>query len=404
MRKILWVVFLGFVILAFVRPCAFAQTPQPALKGTPIRIGGSLSLTGIFSEAGKWIKAGYEYWATDVNRRRGLLGRPVEMIIYDDESNVDKAVTYYERAITVDKVDLVFGASVATNNVALMPMMEKHRKVFIGIGGQLKAFEQGFTFSFGSPPLMAEWTYLSFVKPIDDLIPKSEWPRSIAVLTTNTVIGLSARGNLIKAMEERAIKVVVDETYNLPLSDATPLVSKAKMKGADILACLSAFDDAVMLTRSARSMHYRPKLLMQLFASRMPAWMKELGEDGNNVLGNTYWAAGLPYPGNQSILQGAKEKLNMPFPPDSFGQAYCWMYTLELAVKGAGTLDNERIRDYLRSHSFDLPYGSGIKFDSRGLPPPFAFTVQTSNGMNKIVWPKEFAQTKLVYPRPDWAK
>ena len=132
--------------------------------------------------------------------------------------------------------------------------------------------------------------------------------------------------------------------------------------------------------------------------------MKELGEDGNNVLGNTYWADGLPFPGNDKIIQGSKEKLGSPAVPDFFGQAYVWMYTLEQGVRGAGTLDNKKIRDYLRSRPFDLPYGKGIKFDSRGLPAPFAYTVQTVGGKNKLVWPKAIAETNLVYPRPDWTK
>ena len=77
---------------------------------------------------------------------------------------------------------------------------------------------------------------------------------------------------------------------------------------------------------------------------------------------------------------------------------------LEIAVKGAGTLDGTKIRDDLRSRPIDLPYGKGIRFDSRGLPSPYALTVQTVNGQNKLLLPKESAQTKLVYPRPDWGK
>ena len=64
-----------------------------------MRMGGSLPLTGIYSATAKWIKDGYEFWAEDVNKRGGLLGRPVKLTIYDDESTAEKAVTYFERAI-----------------------------------------------------------------------------------------------------------------------------------------------------------------------------------------------------------------------------------------------------------------------------------------------------------------
>jgi len=403
-RRVIIVVLVLLATVTISLPI-FGQTSKPSSStATPIKIGGSIPLTGIFSEPAKWIKEGYNFWAEDINQRGGLLGRPVQMIIYDDESNPDKAVTYYERAITVDKVDLVFGGYPGTANVALMPLLEKYEKVFIGQGGHLKSFEQGFTYSFSSPPLIGEWVALSLSGILDDLIPKGDWPKSVAVMTMNNVIGLSARENLVKMANDRGIKVVVDETYNLPLSDASPLISKARGRGAELLCCMSMFDDAIMIMRAAKAVNYNPKLIFQLLAAILPAWLKELGEDGNNVTNNTFWHPLLSFPGNSKINQGAKARFGLPAAPLYFGFGYSWMQTLELAVQGAASLDQKRIRDYLRSHKFDLPYGRGITFDSRGLPPPFAFGTQTTNGKIELVWPKEVATTKLVYPRPQWSK
>jgi branched-chain amino acid transport system substrate-binding protein len=328
------------------------------------------------------------------------LGRPVKLIIYDDESSAEKAVTYYERAITVDKVDLVFGGYPGTSNVALMPVMEKYKKVFVGQGGHGKSFEQGFTYSFASPPLMGEWSGISIRGIFDDLIPKKDWPKTAAILTMNNVIGLSATPNLVKAFEDHGVKVVVNEVYNLPLSDATPLASKAKGRGAEFLVVQGFFDDTIMILRAAKGQRYNPKLIWNIMGSRIPAWFTEMGADGDYVLANSFFPSGLPYPGNDKILEGARTKLNLPFLPDYFAIGYCWMYTLEQGVKGAGALDNAKIRDYLRSRPFDLPFGKGVKFDSKGLPPPFNFTVQTREGKNEIIWPREVATGKLVYPRP----
>jgi len=369
-----------------------------------IKIGGSLPASGIHTETSKWIKEGYDFWVEDINKRGGLLGRPVKMTIYPDQGTTEEAIAYYERAITVDKADLVFGGYPATSNVALMPLVEKYGKVFIGMGAHMKSFEQGFTYSFASPPLMSDWIYLSLSGVLDDLIPRAEWPKSIALLTANNVMGLSAKANILKAMEERGVKVVVDEMYNLPLNDATPLVSKAKGKGAEILCCLSFFDDAVMIMRAAKTLNYNPKLIFQQLASIVPAWMKELGEDGNYVINSSFWHDHLPFHGNREINEGARTRLGMSAGPLFFGFSYSWMKTLELAVQGAGTLDNRKIRDCLRSNKFDLPYGKGITFDKRGLPNPFCFAVQTTGGKVELVWPKSIATTKFVYPRPSWSK
>jgi branched-chain amino acid transport system substrate-binding protein len=381
----------------------FSQSIKPsAPAGEPIKVGGSSAVTGLSSEQAKWVRAGIEAWAEDVNKRGGLLGRPVKLIIYDDESNADKAVTYYERAITVDKVDLVFGSH-GTSNVALMPLVEKYGKVFIGQGGHMKSFDQGFTYSFGSPPLMGEWAYISVAGFFDDLIPKAQWPKTAAILAMNNVVGLSHVPNIVKVLENHEVKVVVNETYNLPLSDAAPLVSKAKARGAEILILPSFFDDTVMIMRAAKAQRYSPKIIWNIMGSRIPAWFKELGADGNYVIANTWWTPDLPYPGNDRINEAAK-KLGLPQTPDFFGLGYIWMYSLEVAVQGAGTLDNKMIRDYMRSRPFDLPYGKGIRFDSKGLPAPFCFTVQARGGKNELIWPKDTATGKLAYPRPDWSK
>ena len=400
MKKILTLAFISLA-LAWTASMAFGQA---AKTGEPIKIGGSLPLTGLASEQGKWVKAGYESWADDVNKKGGLLGRPVKLIIYDDESSADKAVTYYERAITMDKVDLVFGGYPGTACVALMPLVEKYGKVFVGQGGHMKSFDQGFTYTFGSPPLMGEWSYLSTGGLLDDLIPKKDWPKSASLLTMNNVIGLASVPTVVKSLENHGVKVAVNEVYNLPLSDATPLVSKSKGTGAEFLIIQGFFDDTVMIMRAAKAMRYNPKIIWNIIGSRIPAWSKELGEDGNNVLCNNFFPPGLPYPGNDRINEAAKTKLGLPNPPDFFAIAYCWMYTLEQGVKGAGSLDDKKIRDYLKSRPLDLPFGKGVKFDSRGLPPPFNYTVQTRAGKNEIIWPKEVATTKLVYPRPDWSK
>jgi branched-chain amino acid transport system substrate-binding protein len=406
MRGRVTMLVLTLVMILFGAPVFGQAQNPPAPTAKPIIIGGSLSLTGVFSETAKWIKEGYNFWAEDINKRGGLLGRPVKLIIYDDEGNAEKAVTYYERAITIDKADLVFGGYPATSNVALMPQVEKYGKVFIGMGGQKESFEQGYTYSFGSPALISDHMYIPLQGVLDDLIPKAEWPKSMAILTMNNVIGLSGKGNIIKSFQERGIKVVVNETYNLPLGDSTPLVAKAKEKGAEALCCMSFFDDGVMLARSAKAMNYNPRLLFQLFAPTIPAWMRELGGDGNDVVSTLYWSPRLPFPDNDKINEAVKTRYKIPSPPQYFGCAYCWMKTLELAVQGAGSLDNKKIRDYLRSHKFDLPYGLGITFDEKGLPPAknAAYAVQTTNGMPEIIWPKNLATTKLVYPRPNWSK
>ena len=90
------ILIISLAVVWMASPVLSQTTKTSAPTGEPIKIGGSLPLTGLASEQAKLIKAGYEYWAEDINKRGGLLGRPVRLIMYDDESTAEKAVTYYE--------------------------------------------------------------------------------------------------------------------------------------------------------------------------------------------------------------------------------------------------------------------------------------------------------------------
>lgn len=91
MKKSLLVIILVSLAMIWLTVPVFGQTSKTSTPGDPIKIGGSLPLTGLASEQAKWVKAGYEAWADDINKKGGLLGRPVKLIVYDDESNADKA-------------------------------------------------------------------------------------------------------------------------------------------------------------------------------------------------------------------------------------------------------------------------------------------------------------------------
>ncbi|WP_448543147.1 ABC transporter substrate-binding protein, partial [Roseiflexus sp.] len=137
-----------------------APTTAPAApQGAPIKIGCSLPLTGAFADTGVWVQRGYEQWAEDVNAAGGLLGRPVELTIYDDESKTENAVNLLNRVISVDQADLLCGGYPGTAAAAQMAVAEKNQKVYVSMGGHMASFSQGFTYVFGAPPLMGQWWY-----------------------------------------------------------------------------------------------------------------------------------------------------------------------------------------------------------------------------------------------------
>jgi branched-chain amino acid transport system substrate-binding protein len=96
---------------------ALAAGPALAQSGEPIKIGFSMALTGPLSPNGKQALLGMKIWEEDINKAGGLLGRPVKLVYYDDQTNPSTVPGIYTKLLDVDKVDLVIGPY-ATNMAA----------------------------------------------------------------------------------------------------------------------------------------------------------------------------------------------------------------------------------------------------------------------------------------------
>jgi branched-chain amino acid transport system substrate-binding protein len=391
------ILFLAFCLglMSISAPVSVSRAAE-----NPIVIGGSLPLTGEFAETALWIERGMKFWAEEINAKGGLLGRPVVFKIYDDESNASKAVTFAEKAITVDKVDLLFGGYPGTAARAVMPLAEKHKHVYVSMGGHMKSFEQGYTYCFGAPPLMGEWWYEGFFQWLETL-PPDKRPKKAAVFTMNNPIGVSVNESIIQWAKKLGLELVVQEKYNLPLPDATPLILKAKQLNCDILFSNGFFADGVMTVRAAKALDYNPKAIVQAIGSVVPAWIKELGPDGYYVFSGTSLHDRLNFPGNDKLNAYVKKTFNLDGYPLYFGFGYCWMQALSQAVEGAKSLDQTKIRDWLKSNQVDTIAGP-MKFDGKGLPAPTNLCTQIINGRVELVWPLSVRTADPVYPRPPW--
>ena len=100
--------------LLFLFALFLSSFAAPARAADPIRVGFSMALTGSVAQNGKQLIIALELWRDDVNANGGLLGRPVELVYYDDQSNPTNVPGIYTKLITVDKVDLLLGPYATT--------------------------------------------------------------------------------------------------------------------------------------------------------------------------------------------------------------------------------------------------------------------------------------------------
>jgi branched-chain amino acid transport system substrate-binding protein len=393
--------------MVLVSLCCIVTMVLPSIaaaqsKEKPIKIGGSLAITGPLADNAKWVKLGYEYWAEKVNKSGGLLGRPVELIIYNDEGKPDKAVQLLEKAITVDKVDLLLGGYGGASVAAQMPLAERYGMVYVSMGGHMTSFSQGFKYSFSATPMMGEWLGDAFFKFLESL-PAKDRPKSVAYIRLNNPIGRSGEATERKWAEKLGMKIVLEEYYDSPLASADALISKAKDAQAELLYCTQFLPDAVLTVRSAKALGYNPKFFQQSIAATSPAWAKILGPDANYAYQAVIMTNSLPYPGIAELNKVAKEKFNEPDAPEYFLFGYSWMETLQRGVEGAKSLKQDAIRDYLRKNEISIISGK-FRFDEKGLPPQYSYVVQVQNGQTVVVYPSAQATKKAIYPKPPWGK
>ncbi|MCI0529161.1 MAG: ABC transporter substrate-binding protein [Nitrospira sp.] len=188
------------------------QSTNEVAKG-PIRIGGSMSLTGRFADDGKAIHQGYLLWARHLNAKGGLLGRPVELLIYDDQSDPQTSVNLYQQLINQDKVDLVLGPFSSPIAIVASTVTEKLRYPMITLAASEEVWNRGYRYVFGIyPPAMR---YLDGALAIA----KQQGLQRIALINENTVMTHSVALGTIEEVQEMGLQIIFHEEWKKGTKD-----------------------------------------------------------------------------------------------------------------------------------------------------------------------------------------
>lgn len=388
----------GVATTGLLAGCLNSITGGTEESGT-IKIGATLPLSGSFSDTGVYVRDGYRQWEKEINNGDGLLGREVELIIEDDQSEPSQGVSLLQRLINKENVDLLLGGYPGSTAAGQMQVANENEMVYVSMGGHMSSFEQGFSYTFGAPPLMGQWWYNGFFNWLKKQ-PKSERPTKAAAITVDNPVGAAIHECTTSGLEELGIPLEMDEKYSLPLDSAQSLVSKAKEIDADLFFANGFFPDGVQTIQAVHNIEYRPKALLQGVGSLSPAWEAELGEQGNYVVSGTSMHPDLPYEGVDHLNEVANEEYDRSSTPIYFMFGYAWAQTLEQGVKGAGAVDNSAIKDWLHNNCVQT-VGGGYCFDERGLPDPIEFATQIQDGTAELVAPDDVATADLVYPYGD---
>ena len=363
----------------------------------PILIGGSLGMTGQFARMGEEEKRGISMWADEVNARGGLLGRQIEIKIYDDQSDPSTSAKLYERLIVQDKVDLLFSAFASPVVFAGSSVTEKHKFPMVAQGASAQMiWQRGYRYIFQI-----------FPQPEGQLVGLLEVARKanvkkIAVATEDTTYTKELAEIFVKMAKEQGFDVVFYEEYGKKPADLSPLILKMKMNEPDMIFGATYLPESVLLMRHAKELNYNPKLYAFTVGPALDDFVVSLGKDSELVTGTSLWESTSLNPGSPEFVANYREKYDAT-PPYQTAAAYAGMQIMEAAVKKVGSLDHEKIRDALQQLEMMTIFGA-YKVDEKGAQMgKHAYVFQIQDGKRKVIWPENVKEADLIAPTPQWS-
>jgi branched-chain amino acid transport system substrate-binding protein len=377
---------------------ALTLSGRPGSASEPVRIGVALSQTGNLADSAAPYFKGLDLWREQANARGGLAGRPIEFVVYDDRSDPATAARLYERLITSDKVDFVISSLGSATAATGSAVAEKHKVVMINGGGAAEAIQQrGFQYVFQTAARIS--SYADGVLP---LIEKYH-VKTIALVSRD----YAAARDISKAIKETInghdVKVAMDEYFPAGTADFSSQIAKGQQLQPDLWIGLLYPSEAIETVRQFHSMNYMPKLFIANGVSQ-DDFIAAAGKDAEYALGMSLYEPSLSSEGNKDFVKTYHEKYNAdPGYYAAFG--FVAGTVLEAAVKKAGSIDTEKVREVLTTLKLGTVMGKHevdpktyMQIGVRGL------VVQVQNGKREVVWPEEFRTAEPKLPIPAWDK
>ena len=393
----------------------------PARAADPIKIGFSMALTGGVAANGKQILAAFEIWRDDVNAKGGLLGRPVELVYYDDQSNPANVPALYTKLLDIDKVDLLIGPY-ATNMVApAMPIIMAHNKMTISILGLGVNREFKYSRYFSTVPTGPEGPP-AFSKGFFELAKaQSPAPKTVAIVAADAEFAQTAAAGARVNAKAMGFDIVYDGKYPPPTSDFAPVMRAVQAANPDIVFAAAYPPDTVGIVRAAREIGLAPKMfggsLIGLYAT--PIKM-QLGPLVNGIVINESFLPALDFPGTAEMMRKYQAKAPaLGIDPLGYGFApfaYAVGQLVAKAVEETKSLDHDKLATYLHGHTVDtvvgpLAFGADGEWTRSGhLFTQFQNVTGNDLGQFKdpakevILWPAQFKNGEMIYPYADARK
>jgi branched-chain amino acid transport system substrate-binding protein len=389
---------------------------SPTIAAEPIRIGFSCEETGGSAASGRQFLLTAQIWADRINKKGGLLGRKVELIHYDDQSNPALVPGIYTKLLDVDKVDLII-ASGTNYSAAAMPLFMEHKLMVLDTLALAVNDEFHYPRFFQTMPYGPHGKeaitsgYFAAAMTID---PK---PKTIAMTGADAEFSKNAMAGAREHAKKAGLQIVYDKNYPPNTIDYTPIVRAIKATNPDLVFVASYPADSAGMLRAVEEQGLTAKLFGgPVIGLQYGSIKQQMGEKLNGIVDYELFVhePTMNFPGIDDFIQAyqarAKEAGTDPLgyyvPP----LVYATFQVLEQAVEGTKSLDQEKLADYMHNTNFKTIMGD-IKFGPDGeWAEPRILTIQyqglkgndleqfSKPGVQVILDPPAYKTGTLQYP------
>ena len=391
-----------------------AEAEEPAAEeeamaepsGDPIRIGSSLSLTGPFGATAAVHKIIGDEFVKKINAEGGLLGRPVEWVLFDDESVPDKAAALYERLITEEEVDLLIGPYGTGNITAAMNVAERYGYVFPHHTGSL-------TYAYTYDKHFPMWytglhPNITTANLLFDALETSENPPETIAFVVNQFPGSkfmaygqegTDEGGAVKIAQDRGYDVALEVEFPLTINDWGPIAAQVRDADPDFIYLAGLGLNANGLMEALQAIDYQPRGFFVLWPAAGP--LLALGDAAEGVMSVTLFEEHEPFlsnPGAAEMVEkfgAAAEEAGMGYTAVETQASVSWAtwQVLTTAVKETGSLDQDELSEWLHNNTVQTVMGP-VNFDAsnQNYGPDLQKIKQVQNGEWIVVYPADFAK------------
>jgi branched-chain amino acid transport system substrate-binding protein len=338
----------------------------------PIKIGFSMELTGPFAVVGKTGLLAFKIWEEEINAKGGLLGRPVKLVYYDDQSNPALVPGIYTKLIDIDKVDLLVSSYGTNLVVPAMPVAISHNRLFFGLFALAANDKFHYPKYFSMLPFGPDPVKIFAEGYFDLAAAQTPKPKTVAIVATDAEFQHKAAESARAHAKRTGIDIVYDRAYPPTTVDFTPIVRAIAASQPDLVYLSSYPSDTVGFLRSVGEVGLKTKMFGGGLAGLQAAAIKmQLGEAANGVVNVDLWepVPTMQFPGVMDFIKKYQARapaegvdlLGYFLPPFAYGE----LQILGQAVEATKSLDEDKLVEYMRSHAFHTIEGD-IAFGPEG--------------------------------------